>query len=107
MTDKIVVLSSCGDEEEARRVARHLVESRLAACVQVIPGAHSFYWWQGRIEDSREWVLVAKSSRDRFPALRQELLRVHSYQTPEVVALAVVDGSPTYMDWLEREVQLR
>ena len=107
MTDKIVVLSSCGDEKEAQKVARHLVETRTAACVKILPGAQSFYWWKGTIEDSREWVLVIKSSRERLAALREELARVHSYHTPEVLALPIVDGSPAYLDWLERELQLR
>ncbi len=107
MTDKIVVLSWCGDEAEARRVARHLVEARVAACVTIVPGAASVYWWQGKVEEASEWVLIIKSVRSRFDRLREELARIHSYQAPEIVALPVVDGSPAYLDWMEREVQLR
>ena len=70
MTEKIVVLSTCGSEEEAVRIAKHLVEGHLAACVNLIPRIRSFYRWQGKVEDSAEWMLVVKTSRDRFAALR-------------------------------------
>jgi periplasmic divalent cation tolerance protein len=103
MTDKIVVLSACGSAEEAERVARRLVDKQLAACVNIIPGARSIYRWQGKVEDAAEHLLFIKSRRGLFDALSQELARVHSYETPETVALTIVDGSPTYLEWLERE----
>ena len=104
MTDKIVVLSTCDSEPQATRVARHLVELRLAACVNIISGARSIYRWKDRIEEAAEWVLVIKSRRDLLPALRAELEKIHSYEVPEVVALQVVDGSPHYLAWMEREL---
>lgn len=107
MTDKIVVFSTCGDEAEAQRVGRHLVEQRVAACVTVVPGARSIYWWQGKVEEGPEWILIIKSSREALPKLREQLQKVHSYQVPEIVALPIVDGSQPYLDWMEREIQLR
>lgn len=107
MTDKIVVFSTCGDEAEAQRVGRHLVEQRVAACVTLVPGARSIYWWQGKVEESSEWILIIKSSREALPKLREQLQKVHSYQVPEIVALPIVDGSQPYLDWMEREIQLR
>ena len=104
MTDKIVVLSTCESEEEALRLARRLVELRLAACVSVIPGARSVYHWKGKIEETAEFVLIVKSRRDLFAALRAELRKVHSYETPEVIALPVVDGDEGYLSWLDREL---
>jgi periplasmic divalent cation tolerance protein len=104
MTEKIVVLSTCGSEDEAARIARHLVEARLAACVNVMPRIRSFYRWQGRIEDAEEWLLIAKTSRDRFDALRAALEAAHSYELPEVLAIPVVDGSPNYLAWLDAEL---
>jgi periplasmic divalent cation tolerance protein len=104
VTDKIVVLSTCNSAEEAARIARGLVERRVAACVNIIPGARSVYRWQGAIEDSAEWMLVIKSRRDLFDALRTELQTMHSYEVPEVIALPVVDGSRSYLEWLEREM---
>jgi periplasmic divalent cation tolerance protein len=105
MTDKIVVLSTCSTAEEAEKIARKLVEERLAACVNVLAGARSFYRWQGAIEDAREWLLVIKSSRGLFDTLRLELEKAHSYEVPEVVAIAVVEGSPNYLNWLEGELR--
>ena len=104
MTDKIVVLSTCNSEEEARKIAHELVEKRLAACVQVTPGIRSVYQWQGKVEEANEFLLVIKSRRDLFSRLRDELLGMHSYEIPEVVALSVVDGSADYLKWLNREL---
>ena len=104
MTDKIVVLSTCESEEEASRLARRLVELRLAACVSVIPGARSVYHWKGKVEEHAEFVLIVKSRRDLFASLRAELRKVHSYETPEVIALPVVDGDEGYLSWLDREL---
>jgi periplasmic divalent cation tolerance protein len=104
MTDKIVVLSACDSEEQATSLARHLVELRLAACVNIVPGARSFYRWKGAIEDTAEWLLVIKSRRDLFSALRTEIARLHSYEVPELLALPVVEGSESYLAWLDREL---
>ena len=104
MTDKIVVLSTCGSEEEALRVARELVEARLAACVNVAPGVRSIYRWQGEVQDDNEWLLVIKSRRDLLEKLQGQLHKIHSYEVPEVMALSVVDGSPAYLRWLDREL---
>ncbi|MEZ5352140.1 MAG: divalent-cation tolerance protein CutA [Bryobacteraceae bacterium] len=106
MTDKVVVLSSCGSSEEAEALARHLVEQRLAACVSVVGKARSFYWWQGKIEESGEWMLVIKTARGTVERLREALSAMHSYQTPEVIALPIVDGSTAYLEWMERELEL-
>jgi len=104
MTDKIVVLTTCGSEEEARKVARGLVEKRVAACVQVVPAIRSVYWWQGKIEEEGETLLVIKSRRDLFRRLEAELRKLHTYEVPEIVALTVVDGSADYLGWLDREL---
>ena len=105
MTDKIVVLNTCASAQEAEKIARRLIETRLAACVNILPGVRSFYRWQGAIEDSGEWLLLIKTSRGRLEELRAELERVHSYEVPEVVALAIVDGSPNYLNWLDTELK--
>jgi periplasmic divalent cation tolerance protein len=104
MTDKIVVLSACGSEDQAVQVARGLVEKRLAACVNIIAGARSIYRWKGSIEDSPEWLLVIKSRRGLFPALREEIARLHTYEVPEAIAVPVVEGSGSYLAWLDREL---
>jgi periplasmic divalent cation tolerance protein len=105
MTDKIVVLTTCDSEEQAARLARHLVEQRLAACVNILPQVRSIYRWNEKVEDSSEWMLVIKSRRDLFLALRAELERLHSYETPEIIAMPVVDGSEAYLGWLEQQLK--
>jgi periplasmic divalent cation tolerance protein len=104
MTDKIVVLSTCGSAEEAAKIARALVEKKLAACVNVMPAVRSFYRWKDVIEDEQESLLVIKSSRALFNDLRVEIERLHSYEVPEVIAVPVVDGSEGYLEWLDREL---
>ncbi len=104
MTDKILVLSTCGTAEEAERLGRQLIEKRLAACVNIIPGAKSIYRWQGEIEDAPETLLLIKSRRSLFDAVRMELEKSHSYEVPEVVAVAIVEGSLGYLSWLEKEL---
>ena|ERR1700722_5968343 len=104
MTDKIVVLCACDSEDEAVRLARHLVEQRLAACVNILSGSRSIYRWKDQIEDAAEWMLVIKSRRDLFAALRTGIEKMHSYETPEVIALPIVDGSEAYLAWFDKEL---
>jgi periplasmic divalent cation tolerance protein len=109
MTDKIVVLSTCASAEEAQRLAHALVEKRLAACVNVIPGIRSVYRWRDTagndaIEDAEEVLLAIKTSRSLMEELRDEIERLHSYEVPEVIALQVVDGAERYLAWMNREL---
>jgi len=104
MTDKIVVLTTCDSEMLAEQLARHLVEHRLAACVNILPRARSVYRWQEKIEDAGEWVLLIKSRRDLFAALRGEIQKLHTYEVPEVIALPIVDGSDAYLGWLDGQL---
>lgn len=103
MTDKILVLSNCGSHEEARTIAQHLLEHRLAACVNIVPGVESVFHWQGKIETEQEWMLVIKTTRALFDRLKVALQKVHSYQVPEVIAVQIVDGSEDYLAWIEKE----
>lgn len=104
MTDKIVVLSTCGSVEEGERLAQTLVDKRLAACVNIIPGMRSVYRWKDAIENEAEVLLVIKTSRPLFEDLRAEIERVHSYEVPEVIAMPVVDGSEAYLEWMTHEL---
>jgi periplasmic divalent cation tolerance protein len=104
MTDKIVVLSTCASLKEAQRIAYALVEKRLAACVNVMAGVRSVYRWKDALEEEEEVLLVIKSSRELFERLRGEVERLHSYELPELIALPIVDGSETYLAWLDREI---
>lgn len=104
MTDKILVLSTCSTAEEAERIGRHLVETRLAACVNVLPAARSIYRWKDEIEDAPESLMLIKTRRGLFDVLRAEIEKLHTYEVPEVVAVAIVEGSPGYLTWLEKEL---
>jgi periplasmic divalent cation tolerance protein len=81
-------------------MARALVENRLAACVNIVAGAHSVYRWKGGVEEAAEFLLIIKTSRDRFAEVSAAIERLHSYELPEVIALPVVAGSARYLEWL-------
>jgi periplasmic divalent cation tolerance protein len=100
MTDKQIVLCTAGSEEEARKIASHLVEQHIAACVNIIPQIESVYRWKGKIESSREWLLLIKTSAEMFPAVREAISELHSYDVPECIAIKKEDGSPEYLQWL-------
>jgi periplasmic divalent cation tolerance protein len=105
MTDKIVVYSTCSTAEEARKLAAHLVERRLAACVNVFRGVDSFYWWKGKVEQAPEVLLLIKTSRELFDRVRTELETMHTYEIPELIALPIVAGAPNYLNWLDAELK--
>jgi periplasmic divalent cation tolerance protein len=105
MTDKRVVLSTAGSEDEARKVAHHLVEHQLAACVNIVPGIESIYRWQGKVESAREWLLLIKTTAEKFPAVRDAIRKVHSYDVPECIAIEIEDGSAEYLQWIGESVK--
>jgi periplasmic divalent cation tolerance protein len=105
MTGEIVILCTSASEEEADRIARHLLEEHVAACVNVIPMHRSYYWWQGAIESSSEYLLLIKSSATLFPAVEQAIRGMHSYEVPEVLALPVLAGSADYLAWLRHNLR--
>src|SRR6266571_1877648 len=100
MTDKIVVLSTYADADDAEKLARALVTEKLAACVSVVPRVRSYYPWKGELEVADEFLLIIKTSRDLFDALKIELEKLHPFEVPEVLALPVVAGSENYLNWL-------
>jgi periplasmic divalent cation tolerance protein len=106
MTDKIVLFTTVASPEEADRLARALVDRRLAACVTILPQARSVYRWQGRVEESTELLLLIKSRRPLFAALSEAVRALHSYEIPELIALPVVDGNPPYLDWIDHETEV-
>jgi periplasmic divalent cation tolerance protein len=100
MTDKRIVLSTAGSQEEARRIAHHLVEQKLAACINIVPQVESIYRWQGKIESASEWLLLIKTTAEQFEKVRDAIRELHSYDLPECIAVAIEDGSPEYLRWL-------
>jgi len=106
MTDKIVVLVTCGSLKEGRRMARALVEARLAACANVLQTPiESIYRWKGNVDAAKEFLLIIKTSRARFAALETAVRRLHSYDVPEIIALPIEKGSRDYLAWLAESVR--
>jgi periplasmic divalent cation tolerance protein len=105
VTDKVVVLVTAGNLKEARKIALELVKSRLAACVNLSGPVESAYEWQGKIEKSRERLLLIKTSRELFPEVQTVIRKLHSYATPEMICLPIIDGSRDYLDWLSGAIK--
>ena len=106
MTDKIVVMVTCKSQAEAKKIARAAVEARLAACANVLGAAvQSVYWWKGKVETAKEVLVLVKSTRKQFLALEREIRQLHSYDTPEIIAVPVVEGSKAYLQWIEESAQ--
>ena len=103
-SDAIVVLMTAPTLEEARLLAEKLVETQLAACVQILPEMESVYRWQGKVERQPEHLLLAKTTADRFAELERVVRAMHSYDTPEIVALPLTEGSSDYLKWLHESV---
>ena len=104
MSGRVVALSTVGTAEDAERIARALVERRLAACVNVVAGVVSFYRWKGAVEKEEERLLVIKTRAERLEALREALVELHPYEVPELVALPVEAGHAPYLAWLDESV---
>jgi periplasmic divalent cation tolerance protein len=105
VTDKIVILVTAGSLREARKIANHLVEAKLAACVNVSQAVHSIYRWEGKVTDDREIQLFIKTTRELFPEIKAAISKIHSYHTPEIVCLPIIDGSPNYLLWVGDSVK--
>ncbi|MGA9528566.1 MAG: divalent-cation tolerance protein CutA [Terriglobales bacterium] len=105
MTDKTIVLSTCGSLEEAQSIARTLVERQLAACVNIVPQVQSIYRWQGEVESAAECLLIIKSTAGAFERLRDAVRELHSYEVPECIELAIEDGNASYLDWIGESVR--
>jgi periplasmic divalent cation tolerance protein len=100
MSEAIVVLVTCGSEEQAANIANSLVEERLAACVNIISPVRSIYRWEGKSWDEKEWVVVIKTQKKRFQDLEKKVKSLHSYSVPEIIALPIIEGSAPYLKWL-------
>ena len=105
MVQAVVVLVTCGSEEEAVKIAHSLVEERLAACVNFISPVRSIYRWEGKIWDEKEWLLIIKTQKDRFEDLEKKVKSLHSYSVPEIVSLPIVEGSSSYLDWISENTK--
>jgi len=105
MSDPIVVLVTCGSEEEALKIANILVEDRLAACVNLVAPIRSIYRWEGKIWDEKEWLLIIKTQKHRFEELEKKVKSLHSYSVPEIISLSITEGSSAYLSWIRENTK--
>jgi periplasmic divalent cation tolerance protein len=101
----IQVSTTVEKKEDAERIARTLVETRMAACVQVIGPIRSTYWWKGKVEEAGEWLCMMKTREELYPDLEASLRALHPYEVPEIVAVPVVEGSEPYLRWIDEETK--
>jgi periplasmic divalent cation tolerance protein len=93
------------DKNEARRIGKELVKTRLAGCVNIIDNMNSMYWWEGKIQDDQEVILIAKTRQSLVKKLIKKVKSIHSYSTPCIISLPILDGNKQYLDWLEKETK--
>ena len=105
MHDVLLVLTNVPDHEAAREMARDLVERRVAACVNLLPGVSSIYQWQGKVEETAEVTMLIKTARDRYAELEAAIKEAHPYELPEIIAIPVVSGLPGYLSWVLSETK--
>jgi len=104
-TDSIIVLITASSEEEAHNIAELLVKGKKAACVNIVPGVDSLFWWEDKIESARESLLLVKTKASLFPEIVELVKRMHSYEVPEIIAVPIVTGSEDYLEWLDTACQ--
>ena len=105
MSNPIVVLVTCASEEESLKIARALVDDQLAACVNLVAPIRSIYRWEGKIWDEKEWLLIIKTQEDRFRELEEKVRSLHSYAVPEIISLPILEGSSSYLNWIEENTK--
>ena len=103
--NEIVIFITASGEDEAARIARALVEEKLAACVNIVKNIRSIYSWQGNIEDDSEVLMIAKTRKGLFDAVSVKVKELHSYDVPEIIALPIITGSPEYLKWLKESTE--
>jgi periplasmic divalent cation tolerance protein len=100
-TDRIFVLITVGSEEEAHKIAELLTNEKKAACVNIVPGIDSLFWWESKIDSAQESLLLVKTKASLFPEIVELVKRMHSYKVPEIIALPIIAGSEDYLKWLD------
>ncbi len=105
MTDKVVILVTAASRQECRKIARQLVEEKLAACVNITQAIDSVYHWEGKVTTGKEFLLLIKSNRELFPEIKAAISKIHSYHTPEIICVPIIDGSRNYLQWIEDSVK--
>jgi len=103
MNEYLQVFTTVEKREDADLIASTVVRKRVAACAQILGPIQSTYWWKGKVEEAGEWLCVMKTRKELFSALEKEIKNIHPYEVPEIIALPIVAGSTSYLDWIEAE----
>ena len=104
MTEYIQIFTTTENKEDAEKIAKEVVEKRLAACAQVLGPIESTYWWEGEVEKAKEWLCIIKSRNDLYGELEKAIKGIHPYDVPEILAMPVISGNPDYLQWVDKEV---
>ena len=105
MTQYIQVCTTTEKEEDAKKIAKVVIERRLGACVQIIGPIKSFYWWKEKIETAEEWLLFIKTKKELYEELEKVIKEIHPYETPEIISIPILFGSKDYLEWLNKELK--
>jgi len=105
MTNAVVGLVTCSSRSEARKIARALLTKKRAACVNILGGLESHYWWRGQLETAREFLLLIKTTRPKMGSVTSAVKAAHSYEVPEVIFVNVVEGERNYLEWISKSVR--
>ncbi len=100
MTDKVIILVTVAKRREGRQIARRLVENRLAACVNMTQTIQSIYRWEGKLVEDKEYLLIIKSARPLFAEIKTAITQIHTYHTPEIICLPIIEGAENYLRWV-------
>ena len=104
-TSYVVIFITAKDVDEAKKIARRLLEEKLIACANILSGVRSLFWWQGKVDDAEEALLIMKTRQRLFPKIRKTVQSLHSYDVPEIIALPLVDGNKEYLHWIDESVR--
>jgi len=104
-TDFRVVLITCGSREEAEKISKVLVEEKLAACVNILSGVKSYFWWEGKVDEADEHLLIIKTSVEKIERLIEKVKELHSYSVPEIISLPILEGNTEYLKWIEKSIK--
>ena len=101
----IIVMITCSSMKEAEKIKKRLLEERRVACINIIPGINSFFWWKGKIDSCSEVLLLAKTKKKEFAKIVALVKKIHKYEVPEIIALPIIDGDKPYLKWIEETVE--
>jgi periplasmic divalent cation tolerance protein len=105
MSSYVIVIVTVANREEAVKIVRSLLEERLIACANIVGPISSIFWWEGKIDEANEFLVLMKSHENHFRRLSEKVAEIHSYEVPEIIALPIIKGSPSYLEWLNASLQ--